>query len=550
MKFLTNKLNLIVLLLAFYILLSLIVGGLTYNKEMTDRKLDVGTIDYVKVIEEDGRNYRSKMPLRIYTQEKFELIVDVSEYLDRKNVSLTTFANFANLQIYSDDKLLYEKNTSTDDIIGSGSYYIVFCDLPEDLPSPYLHLKFEPLLASQNHTYVPDIFIGEKSHIILQKLFISLDHVAIVFIMIFNFIFMVVLAVFDREFFKRENYSLLYLAILGLLVACYFSSQIWMVKYLLLPFNTVVDFIGFTALSALPIPLLAFFKYKLDPKFKSLYNIVITILFVNVFAQTVLTLAAIYEYIDMLFFTNMSIIFALIIIVITFVLTDSKKYPNKKSLILPLILIVFVFVVPVLLYLSNISISFDLISIPATVLFVILELRELLLSFSLYQEDKRQKEEYKKLAIIDTLTGLKNRAAYNAFVEEFNARYDCTWLISIDLDNLKFINDNYGHLAGDQFIVDFAQILRAIELKNNKFKAYRMGGDEFYLFLLEDKDFLVDDLIKEIRTTFEKTENFAHEKSPSFSVGSCFIDDFNKQSLRKALLEADEKMYLDKKRFK
>lgn len=77
-----------------------------------------------------------------------------------------------------------------------------------------------------------------------------------------------------------------------------------------------------------------------------------------------------------------------------------------------------------------------------------------------------------RLAYQDGLTGLSNRAAFDVHAKQI-AR-DGLGLILLDLDNLKFTNDTFGHRAGDDLIKEVAQRLRAVADR-----LFRIGGDEF-----------------------------------------------------------------------
>jgi diguanylate cyclase (GGDEF)-like protein len=80
-------------------------------------------------------------------------------------------------------------------------------------------------------------------------------------------------------------------------------------------------------------------------------------------------------------------------------------------------------------------------------------------------------------ALEDGLTGLPNRAAFNASLGDMDCSEADAWgLIMVDLDNLKIVNDTFGHVAGDALIMHAAtRIADAIAPD----RAYRMGGDEF-----------------------------------------------------------------------
>lgn len=84
--------------------------------------------------------------------------------------------------------------------------------------------------------------------------------------------------------------------------------------------------------------------------------------------------------------------------------------------------------------------------------------------------------ERRRLAETDNLTGLANRSRFNETINEV-ARRGSDWaLMLIDLDNLKMVNDTFGHSAGDDLIRIVAQRLKELAPANMTF---RLGGDEF-----------------------------------------------------------------------
>ncbi|MDR0832156.1 MAG: GGDEF domain-containing protein [Bacillales bacterium] len=80
----------------------------------------------------------------------------------------------------------------------------------------------------------------------------------------------------------------------------------------------------------------------------------------------------------------------------------------------------------------------------------------------------------------DSLTGLLNRSMFEETVETLHGKHHPECLLFFDLDNLKEVNDNFGHSTGDEFILLLAKAL------NNNFKKNavigRFGGDEFIVF--------------------------------------------------------------------
>jgi diguanylate cyclase (GGDEF)-like protein len=96
-------------------------------------------------------------------------------------------------------------------------------------------------------------------------------------------------------------------------------------------------------------------------------------------------------------------------------------------------------------------------------------------------ERRRAEAEIVHLARHDTLTGLANRAEFNARLEEASQRIQRTGgavtVMMMDLDRFKAVNDTLGHLAGDQLLTEVSQRLRGVIGKNDLLA--RLGGDEF-----------------------------------------------------------------------
>lgn len=97
--------------------------------------------------------------------------------------------------------------------------------------------------------------------------------------------------------------------------------------------------------------------------------------------------------------------------------------------------------------------------------------------------EEKRKIEYER--DYDLLTGLYNRRAFERMCEDLIEKGTETLKISamlmMDMDNLKYINDFYGHDCGDEYIRCFAEGIKSFE--NYNAIAARRSGDEFYVFL-------------------------------------------------------------------
>lgn len=116
----------------------------------------------------------------------------------------------------------------------------------------------------------------------------------------------------------------------------------------------------------------------------------------------------------------------------------------------------------------------------------------------------------------DKLTQLSNRnafqAAFQQFLEETKEDTDARGaLYFVDLDNFKAVNDNLGHSAGDQALVDAAKSLR--QVFRSKDIIGRFGGDEFFIF--------VRGLPRDRTATKARELCNAVRKSYAFEDGNC-----------------------------
>lgn len=93
---------------------------------------------------------------------------------------------------------------------------------------------------------------------------------------------------------------------------------------------------------------------------------------------------------------------------------------------------------------------------------------------------KKSKDQFKHLALTDSLTGLMNRHALREFLSSINEQKKLKGeLFYIDLDHFKYINDTNGHPIGDEVLKIIGERLKNME--NDEITVARFGGDEFIM---------------------------------------------------------------------
>jgi len=158
-----------------------------------------------------------------------------------------------------------------------------------------------------------------------------------------------------------------------------------------------------------------------------------------------------------------------------------------------------------------------------------------------------------QLSGTDELTGLKNRRAFNNALEAETrkaARYDRPFsILMMDSDDLKTVNDEFGHAVGDKLIITIAQVVQESLRKTDVLARY--GGDEFVAILTETPEDEAIEAAERIRASVENTSFSSKGKrvSSTISIGvSCFSRDVNEEDGIMAL--ADKKLYESKRKGK
>lgn len=169
-----------------------------------------------------------------------------------------------------------------------------------------------------------------------------------------------------------------------------------------------------------------------------------------------------------------------------------------------------------------------------------------LISTDLHQSKiiKKQLIEQTKRALMDDLTDVFNRRAYEEDIEEFknDALPNELALIEIDINGLKVANDSNGHKAGDELIIATAKCIKSVFEESGKI--YRLGGDEFAIFITAAKD----EVNKKITALKEDAKNWKGKFNSdlSFSIGTAFISDYPDKTIDEIKTIADMHMYEDK----
>ena len=167
------------------------------------------------------------------------------------------------------------------------------------------------------------------------------------------------------------------------------------------------------------------------------------------------------------------------------------------------------------------------------------------------EEKDRLLAEVRKLTVRDELTGLYNRRGFLTLATQHlkfarRTKRGC-WLIVVDVDDFKQINDTFGHPEGDQALVTTAEILTR-SFRESDIVA-RPGGDEFAVLAVHTDDDSASTVTKRLTETLSQYNGQAGRRyTLAFSVGVVRFDPTSPCSIEELFARADEALYAQKRR--
>lgn len=160
-------------------------------------------------------------------------------------------------------------------------------------------------------------------------------------------------------------------------------------------------------------------------------------------------------------------------------------------------------------------------------------------------DEQAQLENYKKLAYVDSLTGLFNYTAFKYMKSRWPERTDWTYIV-MDVNWLKQTNDQYGHRAGDELLCCAARCIREAFYRAED--CFRIGGDEFAVIAAATDEDAVKAAVETLRHLCAEWD--AKEEYPvSIAVGYA-MQAGRTMTADELFMEADAAMYRNKAEIK
>ena len=469
-----------------------------------------------------------------------------------KPLTLRIYSRLSAVKVMVDDHQIYSYgfvDVSKHRMVGSGYHFIL-------LPTSYYGkmLKIE-LMTSEDDalTAAPEIvlttadgaismFAMERMFGIFSGLFMFMGGLAIIILSVHS-IYM------DKRFYP--------LAVIGLF-SC--GAGIWSlstIKALQLfsgdvTLNTVLEYVS---MYMLPIPMLFLslhFRRSASPRARNLIKAVMALAALYFFASIFLQVSGIMEV------TKIVGVFHILLIpyAMCLIFAGSSKWRRMKAgerlFQIGLYFVAGICVLEISVYyvintvykisskINNIVSPFAMLTLD-----VVMTIGFLMEIYDMRLRDT-ERERLQKLACRDQMTGLMNRGMCSRRFRELRASGKDFVILNMDLNGLKVVNDNYGHLTGDEYIRIFAETATKALGGNNDL--YRVGGDEFLYIsteMSEDELYRKAGLIKKLEKIIQRENGISFSIDASYGIAGSRESGFKDPEDVYRL--ADKRMYEMKK---
>lgn len=454
-------------------------------------------------------------------------------------------SSMQDFKVYLDGALIQTHSKPTDgsfDNIDASMWVLV--DIPEDSVDKTLMIDISSDIESFSGV-VNEIKFGHESELLMDILVNSM--VAIVcFIMLFSSGFVIVVLSF---FFQEETDNRI--MNLGLI---FITTSIWIVSEgrLLQFINSSRWFVGSASYLVIPLIAALIAQYLRDAVFINVKHKLLMGLYAVVYLVLLILILALQIIFKVPFITSTKWFMILIIGTVlhtSYIMIDEVKKLNNKNAVRHIkyiaVLFVAVIIEAILFYLERYEFTSVFLQL-GLLIFLGLLAYDTLLYFKEGFMLAKENELLEKLVYLDRLTGGKNRTAYEKALEELlklpNKKFR---LVILDLNDLKYINDNYGHQQGDEALKSMYLALKAAFIDVGE--CYRLGGDEMVVLMEDTQSNLFHQCIDKLIVLLQEQN---HIFPLRVAIGSDVYDRKIHHNFSVFYHIVDHKMYMDKKKLK
>lgn len=487
---------------------------------------------------------------QLVTTERFEDNIRIEDVIlpdsFQNQQSILFKTTHTRAEVLLDGEKIYEFGNDTDTLRFMKSpgpcWHIV--DLPKNSDGKHLQVRIIPVYSDYYGNSF-HLFGGTKGDCTLKILSNSLCSLVLSCEILSLGIICLILCFSimrkNDKYSSDESYMIfLNLGVFSLLITLWTLKQCGFLQFLI-PDPRALYFIDYFTFFLFPVP----FNFILYDICKSKYRkgaVHLSILYLcNMAAAVLLQCAGIIDIFRILPITHL-IMLVNVIYTVTLIRYESIKLQNEaaRHFKYPMYLVMALGAAELVAYYIRHFQQTSLFLPLGTMLFILLLVWIQVSRFYDHYLQKQKLVYLQKLADTDLLTDTMNRNAYEKKVNRLNVQKDklhTTGLILFDLDNLKIINDRFGHEKGDEALQLCSQCIK--QFFPDKENLFRIGGDEFAYFYNKNKENNIEDKIAQLNQTLESTEHTFNYPLSISSGYACFLPDLSQTGYAELIKRTD-----------
>ncbi len=504
--------------------------------------------DDVLLTSSDGWQARVNLPLKLAKDEEYSYSFIPQYAVEGEKLFLYIKGSYHVFKLRYKDELIYQNDSMDTRFIKSGGDYVRLIRIPDKYIGKEITISFKALTTSNYGIRIPFIILGTHGDLVLYSYIQDLDILIIAAILL---VFSIESSIvqFVLLFFKKAHMRSFLVSLYALVLGLYIAVRTPALYYIWPkgPFLYVLDYLLFMILP-LSVALFILIIAKKEASHKishKLIQILLSIFIINLIIQIVLTFSGYTEFMEMQTISQIAVVsVALIALIIPYTL-ETFEYKRIISVAMVALMIILLSLLSV--YLSTYRIRYMTILGLVGGLFIVFQGLVVMKIYSKTYAIKYKVGLNKRLAFTDNLTRISNRNAFEIDIKNLDKRNQKMMFMIIDINNLKEINDKYGHSAGDYIIKGVAALLNKCAISFNKLKPYRIGGDEFVMIALDVDYNYAQNAVDYLNSQAAEFKNKEHVIPMNFGMAyelTTLSEDFN---IDEFMREVDKKMYEDKK---
>lgn len=449
-------------------------------------------------------------------------------------------ASLQHITLMLEDEVLYAVRYKGKSMPVSSAWHLI--TLPEDSDGKILTLILESPYPSMSGVINPIVYgnRGAVTFHIIENYGLGFLFAAFIFI---SGVFMCLLPIY---FGKAKQWQILYLGFFAKSIALWLISESRMIQFVTSNVY-VIGGLAYISLCLFPLWMILYIREAIIITFKKAY-----LLLASVFVFQLLLVVSCQglgwlDFYETLIYTHFLIAFSMVYVLFTlfYEVIRIKNNDARRLLMSFAFLCLFGFIELLSFYLSN-TVRVSSFVIVGLMFFIGIQLSESSVRLMNMLKKAVEAEYFQKLAYGDRVTGGLNRMAFEEALDDLfqkeNELVDLR-IVIFDLNGLKTINDQFGHVVGDDAIKRAYECI--VEAFGDYGTCYRIGGDE-YAALLRACD---DETYQFKAAFFQDCVKKQASKVPypfGLAWGSAAYDPDKDTTSKKMMHRADEEMYLQK----